>query len=88
MLTRQWCSVCETIAVDACSNGYHDNEISKCYCVRPVVIVDGSDSLEKVEEQLMLLALDYAKQNRTHAAESLGISTRTLQRKLKRMGVQ
>jgi hypothetical protein len=39
-------------------------------------------SLEEVEKQVILAALKFFQQNRTKAAESLGISTRTIQNKL------
>lgn len=79
MLIRTYCDDCNDLKHS--TNCLHAGTYQ-------VIIVNGSDKLEKVEEQLMLLALDYCKDNRTHAATSLGISTRTLQRKLKRMGVQ
>ena len=43
----------------------------------------GGFSLEETEKRQILAALDAAKNNRTKAADALGISRRTLQRKLK-----
>lgn len=39
-------------------------------------------TLEEVEKQVILAALQYFQQNRTKAADALGISTRTIQNKL------
>jgi len=43
-------------------------------------------TLEDVEKVVVLQTLDWYKGNRTQAAQSLGISVRTLQRRLKRWG--
>ena len=43
--------------------------------------------LEDVERQALVQALEQHGGNRTHAAESLGISVRTLQRRLKSWGL-
>ena len=45
-------------------------------------------SLEETEKRQILAALDAAKNNRTKAADALGISRRTLQRKLKEWGME
>jgi DNA-binding NtrC family response regulator len=42
--------------------------------------------LEELETAAVLNALDATQGNRTHAAQMLGISVRTIQRKLKSMG--
>jgi DNA-binding NtrC family response regulator len=42
-------------------------------------------NLEKMERQFIHEALERTKNNRTDAAELLGLSRRTLQRKLKEM---
>ena len=42
-------------------------------------------NLERMERQLIGRALEHTKENRTEAAKLLGISRRTLQRKLKEM---
>ena len=42
----------------------------------------------EVEKQMILQTLDEAGGNRTHAAEILGISRRTLQLKLKKYDIQ
>ena len=47
----------------------------------------GSFSLEETEKRQILSALAAAKNNRTKAADALGISRRTLQRKLKEWGL-
>lgn len=39
-------------------------------------------TLADIEKQVILAALQYHNQNRTHAALSLGITTRTIQNKL------
>jgi DNA-binding NtrC family response regulator len=44
-------------------------------------------SLAEIERRAVQLALDQHHGNRTRAAASLGISVRTLQRKLKAWGV-
>jgi two-component system response regulator AtoC len=43
-------------------------------------------NLERMERQLIRRALEHTNENRTEAAKLLGISRRTLQRKLKEMG--
>ena len=40
-------------------------------------------SISEMEKELILSTLDYYKGNRTHAADVLGISIRTLRNKLK-----
>lgn len=42
--------------------------------------------LQDLEDAALLTALETAEGNRTHAAKMLGISVRTIQRKLKTMG--
>ena len=49
-------------------------------------IVPGK-SLKEVEKEMILATLEHTNQNRTHAAEILGISRRTLQIKLKAYGI-
>lgn len=49
--------------------------------------VPGDLTLEELEKAAILQALERSGGNRTHAAQSLDISVRTLQRKLKRWGV-
>ncbi|HQZ27599.1 MAG: sigma-54-dependent Fis family transcriptional regulator [Verrucomicrobiales bacterium] len=44
-------------------------------------------NLSKMEERLIRLALERTSENRTEAAKLLGISRRTMQRKLKEMGL-
>jgi two-component system response regulator HydG len=44
-------------------------------------------SLKEVEREMILRTLDETSGNRTHAAEILGISRRTLQLKLKEYGI-
>jgi len=44
-------------------------------------------NIERMEERLIRLALKRSRDNRTEAAELLGMSRRTLQRKLKEMGM-
>jgi len=43
---------------------------------------------ETVEKELIIKTLDYHNGNRTHTARTLGIGIRTLQRKLRRYGLQ
>jgi len=45
-------------------------------------------NLAKMEERLIRLALDRTGGNRTEAAKRLGISRRTMHRKLKEMGLE
>ena len=52
------------------------------------VITEGDDlDLAKMEERMIRLALQRTGDNRTEAALLLGISRRTMQRKLKEMGL-
>jgi two-component system response regulator HydG len=44
-------------------------------------------SLKEMEKQMILRTLEETAGNRTHAAEILGISRRTLQNKLKEYGI-
>ena len=54
----------------------------------PVISTDPDDlNLGKMEERLIRLALERTGDNRTEAAQLLGISRRTMQRKLKEMGL-
>jgi len=50
-------------------------------------LAEGDLNLTKMEEKMILLALDRTGENRTEAALLLGISRRTMQRKLKEMGL-
>jgi DNA-binding NtrC family response regulator len=53
------------------------------------VAADGDDpSLLKVEKNVILQTLDRFQGNRTHAAAALGISVRTLQRRLKEWAIE
>ena len=61
---------------------------SRVRTAAPVVSTDPEDlSLGKMEERLIRLALERTGDNRTEAARLLGISRRTMQRKLKEMGL-
>lgn len=52
------------------------------------VITEGDDlNIAKMEERMIQLALKRTSDNRTEAAQLLGISRRTMQRKLKEMGL-
>jgi DNA-binding NtrC family response regulator len=51
------------------------------------VSIPPDTKLEEVERQALVQALEQHDGNRTHAAESLGISVRTLQRRLKSWGL-
>ncbi len=53
----------------------------------PVEAPDADLNLAKMEERFIRLALDRTGDNRTEAAKLLGISRRTMQRKLKEMGL-
>jgi transcriptional regulator with PAS, ATPase and Fis domain len=48
----------------------------------------GSFNLHDLEKEAILSALKKSYGNRTHAAHTLGISVRTLQRKLKLWGIE
>jgi transcriptional regulator with PAS, ATPase and Fis domain len=48
----------------------------------------GSYNLQNLEKEAILSALKKSFGNRTHAAHTLGISVRTLQRKLKLWGIE
>ncbi len=49
--------------------------------------LDGDLNLAKMEERFIKLALERTDNNRTEAADLLGLSRRTMQRKLKEMGL-
>jgi DNA-binding NtrC family response regulator len=51
------------------------------------IFSDGDLNLGKMEEKMIRLALERTADNRTEAARLLGISRRTMQRKLKEMGL-
>ncbi len=51
-------------------------------------ILTGQLNLSEVEKQCILRALEQTGQNRTQAAACLGISRRTLQRRLKELGLE
>jgi DNA-binding NtrC family response regulator len=51
------------------------------------IFAEGDLNLGKMEEKMIRLALDRTSDNRTEAARLLGISRRTMQRKLKEMGL-
>lgn len=54
----------------------------------PVPVLSDEDlNLARVEEKMIRLALERTRDNRTEAARLLGISRRTMQRKLKEMGL-
>jgi DNA-binding NtrC family response regulator len=60
--------------------------LNACQCTSGFEIPPGM-SLAEIERRAVQLALDQHHGNRTRAAASLGISVRTLQRKLKAWGV-
>jgi DNA-binding NtrC family response regulator len=64
------------------TNGQYD----VCQCTSGFEIPPGM-SLAEIERRAVQIALDQHHGNRTRAAASLGISVRTLQRKLKAWGV-
>ena len=49
--------------------------------------MDGDVTIEEMEKEMILQALEKSKGNRTQAAERLGMSRRTLHRKLNRLGM-
>lgn len=61
-------------------------DYNACQCSSGFEIPPGM-SLAEIERRAVELALDQHHGNRTRAAASLGISVRTLQRKLKAWGV-
>jgi DNA-binding NtrC family response regulator len=67
-------------AYAAASSGYEGAKITKP--ANPMV----GRSVQDVEKELILSTLDYCGGNRTHAANILGISIRTLRNKLKEYG--
>lgn len=56
--------------------------------VEPVRVAPKTLNLQDLERQAILNALERTMGNRTHAAHTLGISVRTLQRKLKQWGLE
>ena len=67
-------------AYAAASGGYEGAKITKH--ANPMI----GRSVQEVEKELILSTLDYCGGNRTHAANILGISIRTLRNKLKEYG--
>ena len=63
-----------------------NGQYNLCQCSSGFEIPPGM-SLAEIERRAVELALDHHHGNRTRAAASLGISVRTLQRKLKAWGV-
>lgn len=59
---------------------------SSCDCTSDFMIPPGM-SLAEIERRAVESALEHHQGNRTRAAASLGISVRTLQRKLKAWGM-
>ena len=53
----------------------------------PSLNLSAGRSLKEVEKEMILRTLDETGGNRTHAADILGISRRTLQLKLKEYGI-
>jgi two-component system response regulator HydG len=53
----------------------------------PSLNLSAGRSLKEVEKEMILRTLDGTGGNRTHAADILGISRRTLQLKLKEYGI-
>jgi len=54
----------------------------------PAAMVNGAFTLSQMEDQMIRQMLEKTDQNRTKAAKLLGISRRTLQRKLKELGLE
>lgn len=50
--------------------------------------IDDKMTLDEIERRYIVYTLDKLKENRTRTAEKLGISRRTLQRKLKELGLE
>ena len=63
-----------------------NGQYNACQCASGFEIPAGM-SLAEIERRAVEMALDQHHGNRTRAAASLGISVRTLQRKLKAWGV-
>jgi len=55
--------------------------------MEPRINIAAGRSLKEVEKEMILRTLDETGGNRTHAADILGISRRTLQLKLKEYGI-
>ncbi|MEM7698838.1 MAG: helix-turn-helix domain-containing protein, partial [Verrucomicrobiota bacterium] len=73
---------------DGSLSGFRQTEPSPETTARPSPTGDGTDlNLARVEQRYIQLALDRTGGNRTEAAKLLGISRRTMQRKLKEMGL-
>ena len=71
---------------DNSHSGFHSSDASSAPDPAPV-LNDEDLNLARVEERMIRLALERTKDNRTEAAQLLGISRRTMQRKLKEMGL-
>ena len=59
-------------------------DLTKISAVRPGMTM----TVEEAEKQLIIQALKETDGNRTHAAQKIGISRRTLHRKLKEYGLE
>ena len=71
---------------DNSHSGFRSSDSSSAPDPAPV-LNDEDLNLARVEERMIRLALERTKDNRTEAAQLLGISRRTMQRKLKEMGL-
>jgi DNA-binding NtrC family response regulator len=56
--------------------------------VKPIVSLSPGTTVEEAERQLILMTLEHTRDNKTRAAEILGISLKTLHNKLNRLKAQ
>jgi DNA-binding NtrC family response regulator len=52
---------------------------------KPKLSLEPGTTVEEAEERLILMTLEHTRQNKTHAAEILGISLKTLHNKLNKL---
>ncbi|MAB75734.1 MAG: transcriptional regulator [Verrucomicrobiales bacterium] len=71
---------------DGSHRAFRGSDVTPAMNATPV-LSDEDLNLARVEEKLIRLALDRTNNNRTESAQLLGISRRTMQRKLKEMGL-
>ena len=71
---------------DGSHRAFRGSDVTPAMTATPV-LSDEDLNLARVEEKLIRLALDRTNNNRTESAQLLGISRRTMQRKLKEMGL-
>lgn len=89
---RQLRNAIENMVVMSCGGTLSLADLPAYLSGNPALLAEaappaGKDNLQDMERTAILSVLERCGGNRTHAAEALGISVRTLQRKLKAWGI-